>query len=272
MNQGLKRAFLDTEDGQILYRVGGEGEPILLLHMTPRSSDEFRELMPMLADKNLVMAMDLMGLGDSDKPPRIYSVVDYAKTVITLLDELDIKKTSILGSLTGGYIAGEVAAAYPERVEKLILCNVHGFDAEESDKVFQRYSQGYQVKEDGSHLIERWLSRVSYLGKGELNHRCVLDDLKAFNSPIYPGIAVAKYCPSAKERFRSIKCPTLIVSGEKALEPLEKAGLAKAENQFWLSEVIANSQSVELKGGTLWMINQMPEEVLKVIVDFLEKQ
>lgn len=35
MSQGIKRAFLDTEDGQILYRIGGEGEPLLLLHMNP---------------------------------------------------------------------------------------------------------------------------------------------------------------------------------------------------------------------------------------------
>jgi hypothetical protein len=36
MNPKIKRAFLDTEDGQILYRIGGEGEPLLLLHMNPR--------------------------------------------------------------------------------------------------------------------------------------------------------------------------------------------------------------------------------------------
>ncbi|WGV24230.1 alpha/beta fold hydrolase [Halotia branconii] len=271
MSQRIKRAFLDTEDGQILYRIGGEGEPILLLHMTPRSSDEFQELMPILAAKKLVIAMDLMGLGDSDKPPRVYSVKDYAKTAIALLDELGIKKTSIFGSLTGGYIAGEMAATYPERVDKLILCNVIGFDEEEKDKIFKSYSQGYQIKEDGSHLMERWLARVSYVGTEELNHRCVLDDLKAFNSPVYPGVAVANYCLSAQERFRLIKCPTLILSGDQALEPLEKAGLAKAENQSWLQEVIPHSQRIQLEGGNLWMVNQMPEEVLKVVVDFLEK-
>jgi pimeloyl-ACP methyl ester carboxylesterase len=272
MKQKIKRAFLDTEDGQILYRMGGEGEPLLLLHMTPRSSDEFRELMPILAPQKLVIAMDLMGLGDSDTPPRVYSVADYAKTVITLLDELGIEKTSIFGSLTGGYIAGEVAVAYPERVEKLILCNVHGFDEEERDRISKRYAQGFQIKEDGSHLIERWLSRVSYVGNGELNHRCVLDDLKAFNAPVYTGLAVSNYCLLAQERFRLIKCPTLILSGEKGLEPLEKAGLAKADNQRWLSKVIPDSQRVEIEGGTLWMINQIPEEVLKVVIDFLDNQ
>ncbi|BAY25284.1 alpha/beta hydrolase fold protein [Calothrix sp. NIES-2100] len=271
MSQRIKRAFLDTEDGQILYRIGGEGEPILLLHMTPRSSDEFKELMPILADKNLVIAMDLMGLGDSDKPKRVYSVADYAKTAIALLDELGIQKASIFGSLTGAYIAGEVAAAYPNRVDKLILCNVIGFDEQEQDIIIKRYSQGYHIKEDGSHLLEQWLSRVNYIGNGELNHRCVLDDLKCFGSPIYPGLAAGNYFLLAEERFRLIKCPTLILSGEKALEPLEKYGLAKADNQSWTQEVIPHSQRVELEGGTLWMVNQMAAEIFKVVDDFLAK-
>lgn len=142
--------------------------------------------------------------------------------------------------------------------------------------MLKRYSQGFKtkegftIKEDGSHLRERWLARVNYVGKGELNHRCVLDDLKCFGSPVYPGLAVANYCLDAKERFRLIKCPALILSAEKALEPLEKAGLAKAENQLWLSESIPHSQRIELKGGTLWMMNQMPEEISKLVVDFLE--
>ena len=270
MNPSIKRAFLDTEDGQILYRMGGKGNPLLLLHMTPRSSDEFRELMPILTQNRQTLAMDLMGLGDSDKPPRVYSVADYAKTVIALWDELGIKKSSLLGNLAGGYLAGEVAAAYPERVNKLILANVLGFDEYERDKMFKIYSEGFKIKEDGSHLMERWLARINYVGKGELNHRCVLDDLKCFGSPVYPALAVANYCLSAQERFRLIKCPTLILSGEKALEPLEKFALAKAENQSWLSQAIPHGDEVELKGGTLWMMNQMPEEVSKIVSEFLD--
>jgi len=269
MNQTVKRAFLDTEDGQILYRIAGEGEPLLLLHMTPRSSDEFREIMPILAQDRLVIAMDLMGLGDSDKPPRIYSVADYAKTAIALWDHLGIQKSSILGSLTGGYIAGEIAAAYPERVNNLIFCNVHGFDKEETDKIALRYKQGFQIQTDGSHLMQRWLARVNYVGNGELNHRCVIEDLKCFGSTIYTGLAVANYCPIAIERFRLIQCPTLILAGEKGLEPLAKAGLAKVENQNWLSEVILHSKRVVIEGGTLWMINQKSGEIAQIIDNFL---
>ena len=270
MKRQVKRAYLDTEDGQVLYRIAGEGEPILLLHMTPRSGDEFREIIPILAKNKRVIAMDLMGLGDSDKPPREYSVADYVQNIITLWDEFGIEKSSVLGSVTGGYIAGELAASYPERVNKLILCNVHGFDAEEQEKIVQRYSVGFKIKEDGSHLIERWLSRVNYVGNGELNHRCVIDDLKCFGSTVYPGVAVGKYCLAAKERFKQIQSPTLVLRGDKALEPLEKAGLAKAENQTWLSEAIPHSQEIIIQNGTLWMMNQQYETIANLINQFFK--
>ena len=239
--------------------------------MTPRSSDEFREIISILAENKQVIAMDLMGLGDSDKPSREYSVADYVQNIIALWNELGIEKSSLLGSLTGGYIAGELAASYPEKVNKLILCNVHGFDAEEQEKIVQRYSMGFKIKEDGSHLMQCWLSRVNYLGNGELNHRCVIDDLKCFGSPIYPGVAVGKYCLLAKERFKQIQSPTLVLTGDKALEPLEKAGLAKAENQTWLSESIPHSQEIIIENGTLWMINQVYQEVAEAVINFLDE-
>jgi pimeloyl-ACP methyl ester carboxylesterase len=159
MQPKIKRAFLDTEDGQILYRIGGEGEPLLLLHMNPRSSDEYRELMPILAQHRRVISMDLMGFGDSDKPPRMYTIADYAKTVIALLDELDIEKTSILGNHTGAFVAGEVAARYRDRIDKLILGNVAGFGEGGQAELFRRFEEGFKIKEDGSHLMERWLAR-----------------------------------------------------------------------------------------------------------------
>ena len=271
MSQLIKRAFLDTEDGQILYRIGGEGDPLLLLHMAPRSSDEFRELMPILAQHRQVIAMDLMGLGDSDQPPREYTVADYGKNAIALWDQLGIEKCSILGSLTGGYIAGAIAATYPERVDKLILCNVPGFDREEQEKILQKYTVGFNLQEDGSHLMARWKARMNVLDNQELNHRCVIDDLKCFGSPIYPAMAATNYFLAAKEKFRLIKCPTLVLSGQKALQPLIKAGLAKVENQLWLADVIPHSHRVELEGGTLWMMNQMPKAIAKIIVYFLDK-
>jgi pimeloyl-ACP methyl ester carboxylesterase len=271
MQKPIKRAFLDTEEGQILYRIGGEGKPLLLLHRSPQSSDEFRELMPTLAHKKQVIAMDLMGFGDSDKPPRIYSIADYAKTVIKLLDELGISTTSILGNHTGAYVAGEVAAAYPERVEKLILANVDDFRGQEKDALLKRYAESFQIKADGSQLLPRWTAYSKYTDSPELNHRCLLQELKCHGYPAYGPLAVADYCSSLEKRFRLIQCPTLIMSGIEDIKALEKLGLAKVENRHFILKSIPHGKLVDIEGGTVCMMNQLPEEISKVVIEFLDK-
>jgi pimeloyl-ACP methyl ester carboxylesterase len=269
MSKLIKRAFLDTEDGQIHYRIGGEGEPLLLLHMNPRSSDEYRELMPLLARKYRVMAMDFMGFGDSDKPPRQYSVADYAKTIIALLDEIGIEKANILGNHTGTFVSGEVAAAYPDRVNKLILANIDYFDERNRAEIHNTYHEALQIQEDGSHLIERWKFFSSYIDSIELRHRYFVDELKCHGYPPYGILAVIDYTERLVERLGLISCPTLILSGTEDIKELERLGFATPENRQLITKVISHAKAVDIEGGTRCMMNQMPEEISKVVVDFL---
>ena len=84
----MKRAFLDTAYGQVHYLVAGAGEPVFLLHQTPRSSDQFTEIIPLLTPKKRVIAVDNLGYGDSDKPRQQLSIEDYAAVVLQLMDDL----------------------------------------------------------------------------------------------------------------------------------------------------------------------------------------
>ncbi len=267
----VKKTFLDTEDGQIFYQIAGEGKPLLLLHRSPQSSDEFRELMPLFAVNNCVMAMDMMGFGNSDKPPRIYSVADYAKTVIALLDELGITKISILGNHTGAYVAAEVAAAYPERVEKLILSNVDKFSEQEKDNILNSYANKFQIKADGGHLLPRWLAYSKYTNSPEFNHRCLLEELKCHGYPAYGTLAVVNYLSCLEARFRLINCPTLVLSGTEDIKELERLGLATSENRHFVAQLIPQGQIIEIIGGTICMMNQMAEEISQVVLEFLNE-
>ena len=269
MSRLIKRAFLDTEDGQIHYRIGGEGEPLLLLHMNPRSSDEYRELMSIFAQKYRVMAMDLMGFGDSDKPPKSYSIADYAKTIIALLDEIGIEKANILGNHTGTFVSGEVAAAYPDRVNKLILANIDYFDESNKAEIYNKYHEAFQIKEDGSHLLKRWKFFSSYIDSIELRHRCFVNELKCHGYPPYGLLAVLNYTDRLVERLGLISCPTLILSGTEDIKELEQLGFATSENRQFITKVIPHAKTVDIEGGTRCMMNQMPEKISKVVINFL---
>ena len=270
MGPTVKRAFLDGEDGQLLYRTAGSGEALLLLHMSPRSSDEFLELMSLLATERQVIAMDMMGFGDSDTPTRPYVMADYAADAIALLDSLNIQTASILGHTFGAFVVGEIAAAYPQRVKNLILCNILGLDTNTTAKVNKKYATGFLLKEDGSHLMERWTARLKYIDSPELNHRWVLDDLKAFGRTAYAARAATEYWPTAAERFQRITCPTLLLWGLEEVNEFERQGLAKAKDRFWVTQAIANNQVIELDHGTICMMNQIPNEIAKIVSRFLE--
>ena len=56
----MKRAYVDTVEGQIHYRVGGSGEPLLLLHQRLFSSDEYSKVIPILSGCCRVVAMDAL--------------------------------------------------------------------------------------------------------------------------------------------------------------------------------------------------------------------
>jgi rifampin ADP-ribosylating transferase len=68
-----------------------------------------------------VLAPDLRGHGDTDKPDHGYSLVDVAEDVAAFLDALDLPSATLVGSSSGGYVAQQVAVAHPDRVDGLVL-------------------------------------------------------------------------------------------------------------------------------------------------------
>ena len=258
----MKRAFLDTPEGQIHYCFGGSGEPLLLLHGTPRSVDDYLEVIPILVESRKVIAMDTIGYGDSYKPNKIPSIEDYAKTVILLLDALKIKKISIVGHHTGALIGIEVAAAYPERVEKLILSGPLYVD-EDVRQIMKGLFKQWQVKEDGSHFTELWdyKKHWSPWAPPALLHRLVLDTVRAGEISEYGHYAVAKY--DMKTRLPLVQCPTLIIWGSEDLT------MFSIKNRPKVGEAIRQSKVVEIEGGTFLIMQQMPEKFAQLVLDSL---
>ena len=62
----VERSFVPVPSGRIHVAAAGSGAPVLLLHQTPRSWDEFRDVLPLLGRHYRAIAMDTIGYGDSD--------------------------------------------------------------------------------------------------------------------------------------------------------------------------------------------------------------
>jgi pimeloyl-ACP methyl ester carboxylesterase len=108
------------------YRIMGDGPPLLLLHGIGDSSESWRPLLPTLAERYTVIAPDLLGHGQSDKPRADYSVAAYANGMRDLLEVLGIDRATVVGHSLGGGVAAQLAYQYPDRVERLVLVATGG--------------------------------------------------------------------------------------------------------------------------------------------------
>ncbi len=128
------RAEITLHGHRISYRTGGrKGAPLLLLvHGITNSSASWEPVLPLLEEHFMVIAPDLLGHGDSDKPRGDYSLGAAASLLRDLMLALDHDRATIVGHSLGGGIAMQLAYQFPERVERLALVSSGGLGHEVS--------------------------------------------------------------------------------------------------------------------------------------------
>ncbi len=123
-----------TIDGvKIAYVEAGpkDGPVVLLLQGFPTSSHQFRNLIPLLADRYHVIAPDYPGFGESDAPPNDkfeYSFAHYATLMDGLLGKLGAKRYAMYLFDYGAPVGFRLALKHPERVSAMIVQNGNAYD------------------------------------------------------------------------------------------------------------------------------------------------
>jgi haloalkane dehalogenase len=114
------------QDGLRMHRVDeGDGDPVLLLHGEPTWSFLYRKLIPPLAEVARVVAPDYFGFGRSDKPVERdwYSFDSHYASIERLVEELDLRRLTVVVQDWGGPIGLRLAVTRPELVERLVIMN-----------------------------------------------------------------------------------------------------------------------------------------------------
>ena len=117
---GYRRAFIHA----------GKGPAVLLIHGIGDNADSWTDLIPSLARDHTVIAPDLLGHGESDKPRADYSIAAYANAMRDLLSVLDLDRVTVVGHSLGGGVAMQFAYQFPERCERLVLVSTGGVSHE----------------------------------------------------------------------------------------------------------------------------------------------
>jgi len=108
------------------FRIAGSGPVILLIHGIGDNSTTWETVQAKLAQRFTVIAVDLLGHGQSDKPRADYSVAAYANGMRDLLSVLDIERVTVVGHSLGGGVAMQFAYQFPQLVERLVLVGAGG--------------------------------------------------------------------------------------------------------------------------------------------------
>jgi len=105
----------------IHYVIGGKGKPVFLIHGFGQNWYMWNRIMPDLAKKYTVVAPDLRGVGESDKPDSGYNKVTLATDIHELAKKLGFNKVSIAGHDIGLMVACAYAGKFQSEVNKVVL-------------------------------------------------------------------------------------------------------------------------------------------------------
>jgi pimeloyl-ACP methyl ester carboxylesterase len=267
----IRFGYADTPLGQLHYAESGtSGVPVIALHQTPRSWDEYADVLPLFGEHRRLIAMDMYGFGMSAKPEpgEPQTIQQYAAGVLALADALELREFAVLGHHTGAVVAIEVAAAVPDRVSALVLSSPALTDAEYR----LRHADGpggvddAVVADDGSHLTTWWAQRSPFYppGRPDILNRFVRDALATNVDPLEGHIACARYV--MEDRLDLITAPVAILAGDADPFAFPDAEPIKA--------ALTAARSVEItviEGGTIPMLEQLPGEVTTAVLGFLDR-
>jgi pimeloyl-ACP methyl ester carboxylesterase len=118
---------------RIRYIRRGSGPAVVLLHGFSSSIYTWAEVVPRLAERYDVVAVDLPGFGGSEIPRRLDAATTQ-RLLPEVMDGLGLQRASLAGNSLGGAIAAVTAARRPERVEKLVLIDAAGYNLRREDR------------------------------------------------------------------------------------------------------------------------------------------
>lgn len=122
----LRTRFVTVHGYRRAYLRAGRGPAVLLIHGIGDNARTWQDVIPRIARGRTVVAPDLLGHGESDKPRGDYSVAGYACGMRDLLTILGIDRATVVGHSLGGGVAMQFAYQFPHRCERVVLVSTGG--------------------------------------------------------------------------------------------------------------------------------------------------
>lgn len=274
------RGRVHTIHYELSYLKQGTIDPaqpvVVLLHDFPGEATDWQGVMPALT-KYPVLAFDMLGFGESDKPwPADVSVWGHADAMNLALRDLGLQRVILAGVGLGGGVAQVLATRLlPERVRGLALINSEAYqfafnanwpltDMEKrQDPELPMHTSLDQFEKDLRQTIPQASSKELSDAALDALVKPWLSDLgkELFFQQIRK--LVPYYVNAVSDDLLHLACPTLVIWGEKDMIFPEKIGVRLARH-------IPNAQLQVVPGAGHLILNDAPDQVAKLLADFIK--
>ena len=256
------------------------GQPLVFVHGLSGSWQNWLEQLPVLAADHRVVALDLPGFGHSPMPAEPISIAGYARLLDHLFDELQIDAAAVVGNSMGGFIAAELAIAFPQRVERLVLVSAAGVSTYDDPRVRRamptlRLLEGaltagaVRVAGRADKLalrprLRRAALRMVVAHPERLPATLAAEQMRGAGTPGFMAAFTSILDYDVRERLPEIACPTLIVWGDS--DRLISVGDADV-----FAELVPNSRKVIFADTGHMSMLERPAAFNALLEDFLSE-
>jgi len=254
------------------YEVTGSGQWLTLIHGAGDNLGAWWNQVPVFSRHYRVLTYDVRGYGQTETPAREYTTDILVQDLYELLKALGIKETYVLGYSMGGRIALGLVLSHPEMVKALILANsgvapVQRSEDEMKEMARLRQQRLETVEKHGLEpIMDESTAMVFSPGWPEKNRK-VYERYKTIrlknDAKAYLVAMKAMLWGAPPPDVSGLKCPTLIISGEKD-------GLMGAESGRASQKLIRGSQLKVMATGHASAIEK-PEEFNSTVLAFLAR-
>jgi 3-oxoadipate enol-lactonase len=210
---------IKSGDAEIVYRMLGEGAPVVLLHPFPVNHEFWLPVAEVLATRYRVILPDLRGHGDSGAGDGPVTMEKLAADLVRVMDDADVGRAPLAGVSIGGYALFEFWRRSRGRAAALGLCNTKA-QLDSAEARAGRLKAASDVLERGCEpFFESMVPRVFARNTREMRPDLVEDALRMMRKMSPQDVAQVQQGmaerPDSIDTLKTINVPTLLITGDE---------------------------------------------------------
>lgn len=277
--------FALVQKYKIHYVEAGQGAPILMIPGSYSTYRVWNRLMPLLAREYRILALDYLGVGDSDKPKQgfDYTIQEQTDVVAEFVRLLNLGKVTLIGGSYGGAIAFDFAARYPDLTQKIVSIEGGVIRPDEIKGAFMEYCLKLPVVGDlfvqvartgilnkpvAKAITGEWYPEMTHEDRHEVLQQVASNARTASRVPWYKISVARKASNNLEEIARSITAPILYLYGTRS----NFKEILLEKNLEYLTKYLPHAWIIAVEGGIHDLAMQKPTEVADLILEFLHRK